>query len=154
MRECICMTKGNACGGGFCHPSCEVCNPELTPEGFLLARCNDTEKVIDEWARYLAGPYLDGFRAHIQFTRDVIEWHENFPVLMETAPEFGLDYGPNEAGYMTMTMSKHVEWLTQQEYVKKFGRRPPTAPLIRKMLERYKDHPHFQEEWLGQWTTD
>lgn len=29
--ECICLTKGNSCGGperAFCHQSCSVCHPE------------------------------------------------------------------------------------------------------------------------------
>ena len=38
-------------------------------------------------------------------------------------------------------------WLTEQEYVKKFGEAPPTAPMIRTLAAVYKDHPDYRPEW-------
>lgn len=78
--------------------------------------------------------------------RAIVEWHKNWPILVETSPEFEMCCDDVLFDY-TMAISQRIEWLTQEEYRKKFGSEPPTAPLLKQMAQPYSDHPDFQDEW-------
>lgn len=92
----------------------------------------------------------EGVRELLNNQRAIIEWHKNWPILVETPPKFepnfSDDYAANINQY-TMHMSQEIAWLTQEEYVKRFGRQPPTAPLLKQMAQAYSDHPDFDESW-------
>lgn len=77
--------------------------------------------------------------------RAIIAQHQAWPVLAEKAPEYSTsDDGLNGISYR---VNQQMMWLTEQEYVKKFGEAPPTAPMIRTLAAVYKDHPDYQPEW-------
>lgn len=77
--------------------------------------------------------------------RTIIAQHQAWPVLAEKAPEYSTsDDGLNGISYR---VNQQMMWLTEQEYVKKFGEAPPTAPMIRTLAAVYKDHPDYQTEW-------
>lgn len=50
---CICLTKGNACGGGWCRPDCPVCCPEIDVEVKPVESAE--AKAWDEAVRQVAG---------------------------------------------------------------------------------------------------
>jgi hypothetical protein len=78
--------------------------------------------------------------------RAIIEWHKNWPVLVETPPTFeptALD----DPQSTTLRMTKQIAWLTQQQYRERFGDEPPTAPILRHLAAPYADRPGYQEEW-------
>ncbi|HET7326983.1 MAG TPA: hypothetical protein VFJ14_06805 [Nocardioidaceae bacterium] len=59
----------------------------------------------------------------------VREVHDAWPVLVEHPPEFeGGIVGDPES--VTLRMSQRLAWVTQQEYRKRFGIEPPTAPAL------------------------
>lgn len=77
--------------------------------------------------------------------RAIIAQHQAWPVLAEQAPEYSTsDDGLNGISYR---VNQQMMWLTEQEYVKKFGEAPPTAPMIRTLAAVYKDHPDYRPEW-------
>lgn len=98
--------------------------------------------------------------SEIQFKLKVIEWHENWPMLVQ-GPEKTEFVGPGSeqltanyrvdgmlepaVGAIHLRMTQRVQWMTQQEYIKRFGENPPTAPILRMMAELYSDHPDYQE---------
>lgn len=77
--------------------------------------------------------------------RAIIAQHQAWPVLAKKAPEYSTsDDGLNGISYR---VNQQMMWLTEQEYLKKFGEAPPTAPMIRTLAAVYKDHPDYQPEW-------
>lgn len=83
-------------------------------------------------------------RAECEAKRRIVELHDNWPVLVESPPE--LEQGTDFES-MTIRMTRQILWLTQQEYVKRFGTEPPTAPMLCALAAVYADHPDYQEEW-------
>jgi hypothetical protein len=79
--------------------------------------------------------------------REIVKWHESWPVLVETEPTFDPDAGGDDMGSHVMRMSRQVAWLTQREYVKRFGSEPPTAPILRHLAAIYADHPDYRDGW-------
>lgn len=78
--------------------------------------------------------------------RAIIKQHEDWPVLVEQEPEFGL-LNVTDGSYFAYSMSRKIAWLTEREYVYRFGSEPPTAPMIRTLAAVYSDHPDYQEDW-------
>lgn len=117
---------------------------KVTPEEFLLKRTESLLFYRDFYPRN--GAIWDDISTLVANQMDVIYLHRSWPVLVETEPEF--ETLENELDTIRYRVSQQLQWMTEQEYIKRFGRKPPTAPLIRKMLERYQDHPDFDPEWL------
>jgi hypothetical protein len=95
-------------------------------------------EVPTEWPRWLA---------ECEAKRRIVEFHANWPVLIEGPNEFKQDDDSNDVSRMTLRMSRQVAWLTEQEYIKRFGTEPPTAPMLRALAAVYADHQDFREEW-------
>jgi hypothetical protein len=118
-----------------------------TIEEFLLARLEDAERKIEglrmETSRWTSLMCL------IENQRDVIEWHKNWPIMVETPPKFEKiePYTDDPAYSMKYQMTQQIAWVTQEEYRKRFGSEPPTAPLLAKMAARYSDHPDYNPDW-------
>lgn len=108
---------------------------EKTIEEFLTER-------IDEIERAYPASISQDLIAHC---RDIIEWHKNWPILVETKPTVTFDQ--NDVDELIYQMTQQITWLTQEEYRKKFGSEPPTAPLLRKMAARYSWHEDYNEDW-------
>lgn len=115
----------------------------MSIEEFLLARIAEVEKKLDalnlpmhEWI--LINQVLNN-------QRYIINWHKNFPVLTETVPKF--DLLSDDFDNVRYKYSQRIAWFTQEEYRKKFGSEPPTAPLLREMASIYNTHPDWREEW-------
>lgn len=84
--------------------------------------------------------------AECEAKRSIIKQHEDWPVLVEAEPEFGpLDI--TDGSHFAYSMSRKMAWLTECEYVKRFGSEPPTAPMIWTLAAVYSDHPDYQEDW-------
>jgi hypothetical protein len=77
--------------------------------------------------------------------RAIIEQHKDWPVLVEKEPEFTEDAtDPQNIAYR---VTQEMVWLTEREYVKRFGTEAPTTNMIRAIAAVYKDHPDYQQEW-------
>jgi hypothetical protein len=88
----------------------------------------------DDW---LGGVRVDTTRvlAECEAKRRIVEWHESWPVLVETPPE--VDMGsPGDISSMTFRMSQQIAWLTTQEYRKRFGDEPPTIHVVQGQARR------------------
>lgn len=87
---------------------------------------------------------LDVIEAH----RKIVAYHERWPVLVKSEPEI-----PNFTGDIpnfTFQIQQRVQWLTEREYVERFGEAPPTAEIIRLLAEPYRGHPdHPENRRLG-----
>jgi hypothetical protein len=111
----------------------------MTIEEFLKARIDEIERMFSEFPAVLT--MCDAMS-------DIIKWHEQFPVLVELKPEFGIDdrydTSMNELKYV---VNQKMEWMTVRAYRERFGTEPPTAPLLRKWAWYHKDHPDWNKEW-------
>lgn len=78
--------------------------------------------------------------------RAILKQHEDWPVLSQTEPTFTHD-AIGDPLSMTMRASQEIAWLTEREYVRRFGVEAPTAPMIRTLAAVYRDHPGYKKEW-------
>jgi hypothetical protein len=77
--------------------------------------------------------------------RAIIEQHKDWPVLVEKKPEFRADATDPQS--MAYRVSQEMVWLTEREYVKRFGVEAPTTNMVRALAAVYADHPDYQQEW-------
>ena len=80
--------------------------------------------------------------AECEAKRRIIAFHESWPVLIQTEPS--LELTPET---WVAKMTSDIAWLTNAEYVKRFGTDPPTAPMLLAMAQVYADHTDYREEW-------
>lgn len=121
---------------------------ELSDHIFFFGEPKSIEEFIEDrlvgmesWSGYVI-PWL----AAIASIRDILEWHKNWPVLVEGPPKYEQvrAFHPDFAAYQ---ISQQMEWITRQEYIRRFGEEPPTAPLLRKIACHFSWHEDFNEEW-------
>ena len=138
---------------------------------FLLARIDEDEmraEYISEanppennrapggWGGWWFGHYMHYSRytperilAQCKAKRQIIEWHKNWPVLVEghERPEYKLEQPFGGGGDIAIRITREIAWLTEQEYVKRFGTQPPTAPILKMLALEYADHKDYDERW-------
>lgn len=80
----------------------------------------------------------------------ILELHQKWPVLVETPQELEVikDFDISNTNQFTMRAYKQIEWMTNQEYIKKFGTEPPTTPIVLALAAIYCDHPDYDPEWV------
>lgn len=117
-------------------------------EDFLEARWLEAEnKAAQKIPSDPGGAYLGVVALHTQL-RMVLDFHKQWPVLVQKPAQFDMTSDGVDTNTMTYRFVQEMHWLTQQAYVERFGEDPPTAPLLRQMVQAYTYHPDFQEEWL------
>jgi hypothetical protein len=77
--------------------------------------------------------------------RAVLKQHEDWPVLVERTPTGGIE--ADDIQSMTFRMVKEIAWLTEREYVKRFGTEPPTTPMVKALAAVYASHEDYRQEW-------
>lgn len=85
--------------------------------------------------------------AECEAKRAIIKQHKDWPVLVQTPPVF--EDARRDLQTMTYSVTQKLAWLTEAEYVTRFGTEPPTAPMVRTLAAIYKDHPDYQQEWAA-----
>jgi len=110
--------------------------------GFLIGYAEEVDPGAGEHiARHDPARVLAECRAK----RAIIEQHKDWPVLVERKPEF--TEASNDIHSMTYRATQEMAWLTEREYVKRFGVEAPTTNMIRALAAVYADHPDYQQEW-------
>jgi hypothetical protein len=119
----------------------------MTIEEFLSARIDDAMEHFKKTTNDSLA--LISYSNMVANMRYAIEWHKNFPVLVTSPPQFDIvEKGVEGIPELAYRMSQEIEWQTQEEYRKKFGAEPPTAPLLLAWVQQFAYHADFQEEWL------
>lgn len=116
----------------------------MTLEEFLTARLNELREAL-----FLLNMAQDPWLTLIDSQLEIVQMHAKWPVFIDEEPTLSVfdDYDIDR-NRLSVQVSKKIIWMEQQEYVKKFGTQPATAPFIRKLVERFSHHEDFQEEWL------
>ena len=84
--------------------------------------------------------------AECEAKKKIIEWHQSWPVLVQTPPTFENNES-TDPSRIVLRASQQIAWLTQQEYVKRFGTAPPSAPILRLLALPYADREGYDESW-------
>lgn len=104
---------------------------------------------LDEYQELIEGSKLFApLQALIDAWRELLVAHKSWPALIQEVPEFTKTYDPDNIDSIRLAISQKIEWLTREEYLKKFDKEAPTAPFIRSLLSRFVDHPDFNRKWL------
>lgn len=125
---------------------------------FLLARIEEDEEraslvtvqsvdMSDNVPKIRHRAIRDRVLAECEAKRRIVEWHQSWPVLVETPVEMDPVTAADDPATMAMRVSQRLAWLTEQEYRTKFGDEPPNAPMIAALAAVYADHPDYDEEW-------
>ena len=83
--------------------------------------------------------------AECEAKRRIVALHESWPVMVEQPLTMNVSADPLDS--MTFRASQQIAWLTTQEYRRRFGDDPPSAPIVAALAAVYADHPSFQEAW-------
>lgn len=113
-------------------------------ETFLLARMSEAkltaERIFDEDVR-------NGLLLVVDHVILIIDWHQNWPVLLEQGEELNFEQPTADINQVAFRITKRIAWVTNNEYRKRFGEEPPTAPLLRQIAQDYNWHPDYDPEW-------
>lgn len=118
---------------------------EETIEEFIADRIAETRRKWQGFGEMSAT--MNGLCAQLW---KVVEMHKDWPVLLKTPSEIKPDYNDQFVDHIDnikFTMTQQIAFLTQEEYRKKFGNEPPTAPMVLSIARMWSDHPDFKEEW-------
>lgn len=108
-----------------------------SPEDFLDARLKEVEA---EWTHIFI------MRQMLATQREIVRQFKEWPVLLQAPVEIEVE--SHDIQGLTYKAIQKIQWLSTQEYVKRFGTHPPTTPMIRSMLRMWSKHPDFKQEWL------
>jgi hypothetical protein len=114
-------------------------------EGFALSG-PQTRATTEHIARHDPARVL----AEVEAKRKIIAFHDQWPVLVQTEPKIefsGSDTLGATIDQYAVRMSQQIDWQTTQQYRARFGTEPPTAPMLRALVQVYSGHPDFEEEW-------
>lgn len=102
---------------------------------------------LDDRTRYFIARHdPTAVLSDIASKRSIIEFHKQWPILVDTPAEFESDTSA-DLGSLTVQMSRRIAWLTEQEYRDRFGDEPPTGPILLALASAYRGHPDYQQEW-------
>jgi len=79
--------------------------------------------------------------------RAIIRQHEGWPVLVEREERFPELTRTDGLPGISIAMGRQIAWLTEREYIKRFGTEAPTAPMIQTLAAVYRDRPEYREDW-------
>ena len=85
--------------------------------------------------------------AECEAKRRIVTLHQDWPVLVETEPTFEPGLRDADLGTLTVSVQKRIAWLTEREYVARFGMEPPTTPILLALALPYAEHPDYLDEW-------
>lgn len=120
---------------------------------FLTARLDEQEQSIlqmdcscaDYGQRDANCP--DFILADIAAKRAIVEWHQNWPVLVERTPVIEPPLTEASISSVVMRVSREFAWATEREYRARFGSEPPTGPILRMLAQPFSEHPDFDPDW-------
>jgi hypothetical protein len=113
-----------------------ACWEDLDPEG---------RRYVVPMAVHIAQHDPARVLAECEAKRAIIKQYEEWPVLVERSPHISSD--ADDLQSMTFRITSQIAWVTEREYVKRFGVEPPTTPMIRSLAAVYKKHPGYKKEW-------
>lgn len=119
----------------------------MTIDEFLLDRLTDAQLMLNNLV--MQPPSKDIFGTLITNQVLLIKWHQNWPVLTQIEPTYTMSAvaEPMGSDIMALELSQKIQWLTRDEYTKKFGHEAPTAPVLRQMAQEYRWHPDYDTDW-------
>ncbi|MGP5725862.1 DUF6221 family protein [Arthrobacter rhombi] len=119
---------------------------------FLRARILEDEREANICLHaYSQGKDVSGHRwkrvlAECAAKRMIIGQHEAWPVMVTA--DLVMEKYPTDLNDFAMRASQQIMWLTERQYVARFGTTAPTAPMIQTLAAVYADHPDYQQAWV------
>jgi len=115
-----------------------------TIEEFILSRLREAEL---EGLRFKEIFLCNTMIQLVNYGRTVIDWHKNWPTLVEGPIDISYSSENSVSETIAYAISQKVQWMTNEEFRKRFGSEPPTAPLLRSLANIWANHIDFNPEW-------
>lgn len=112
----------------------------MTREEFIKARLEDLGHE-EPWG---LEDFIQGF---ITSVMEILYLNNKWPVLVKETPEPAIVYDQLSADQIVAAMTHKINWLTQQEYVERFGEEPATAPILDSIAAIWRTHPDYDPDW-------
>lgn len=126
------------------HPYGDTCLPALRED-----------EVPEAMRDYLGGPWgehaarwdMTRVLADVAAKRRALDLHEQWVVLITTPPKVEQARDPLDFSDYRVRMTQQIDFATREEYRRRFGDEPPTAPFIVALIQPYAEHPDFDPAW-------
>lgn len=82
--------------------------------------------------------------ADLEAKRAIVAAHLDWPVLVEGPLENTAEPRFDD---VIFSLRRQMEWVTEQEYIKKFGTEAPTGRMMLALVQPYSQHPDFYPAW-------
>lgn len=84
--------------------------------------------------------------ADVEAKQKILDLHEQWPLLLETPP--AMEMQPHMPGEQWVAhFTQQIDWVTTQQYRRRFGDDPPTGPIVRALLQPYAWRDDFDPAW-------
>lgn len=112
----------------------------MTRDEFIRARLEE----ISRERPWGLEDFVSGFVCSIL---EILDLHQKWPILTKEEPEPAVIYDDLSANQYIMAMTSKINWMTQQEYIRKFGTEPPTDPILNSIARIWREHEDFDPSW-------
>lgn len=110
---------------------------------FIEARVKDVEEVLR-----LNLEYDVWFTPFLQHAMSTLAFAKTFPILLDGGgPKLETVEDLLDPNMLVLRMSRNIDFVVHQEFIKRFGEEPPALPLLKALATSFSWHPDFQEEW-------
>lgn len=117
----------------------------MSLEEFLAERLEEARRYV--MRRTLAySPEQTQLMNLIENQMEILDWHLRWPTMVMSPPKLQQD-ASDPSGWR-VSMTQQIDFVTREEYRRKFGTEAPTAPLLKSWAMKYSSHPDFNPEWV------
>lgn len=89
----------------------------------------------------------DFISSFICSTLEILYLHNKWPVLVKETPEPAIVYNEESANDVVAQMTHKINWMTQQQYLERFGHETPTDPILDSIARIWRTHEDYNPEW-------
>jgi hypothetical protein len=118
----------------------------VTPEEFLNARIIEVEDYIKDKGFEISHDEFMAIANLAQSMRETLKLHQQWPILVSEETDF--EFEQVDINNFSYVATQKFNWMTNQEYIARFGTEPPTSNMLKNWLRTYRLHPDFKQEWL------
>jgi hypothetical protein len=120
---------------------------ESLPPEFAISRDEFIRARLEDLSREEPWGLEDFISSFVCSTLEILDLHKKWPILVKQTPEPAVVYDQLSADQIIATMVHKINWLTQEEYLDRFGTEPPTDPILDSIARIWRSHEDYDPAW-------